>query len=179
MTRTCETCIHYHEEEFNAFCKRNPPVDDYRWPKVLKGHSCSEYKQSQKAARALKVNVPTTEISKRIADLFGRKHSTAWSDAEVKAYKAIGRIEIADLELVERLYASGYQFKRTRLLTFLNNFLGEVDTAKSKLPKAKATTPPTDPEGWREWLPTKGYEYAEYSKARGYMKEEFSREKRK
>ena len=183
MTRTCETCIHYHEEEFNAFCKRNPPIGDYTWPKVLKGHSCSEYKQSQKAARDMKVNVPTTEISKRIADLFGRSHATPWSESEIKSYKAAGRIQIADLELIERYYAAERAkgekgLHRRDLGTFLNNFAGELDRARAKAPKATAAKQ-GDPEGWREWMQSKGYEYTEHSKARGYMKEEFSREKRK
>ena len=131
----------------------------------------------------MKVNVPTTEISKRIADLFGRSHATPWSEAEIKSYKAAGRIQIADLELIERYYAAERQkgekgLHRRDLGTFLNNFAGELDRARAKAPKATAAKQ-TDPEGWREWLPTKGYEYADYSKARGYMKEEFSREKRK
>ena len=131
----------------------------------------------------MKVNVPTTEISKRIADLFGRSHATPWSESEIKSYKAAGRIQIADLELIERYYASERAkgekgLHRRDLGTFLNNFAGELDRARAKAPKATAAKQ-TDPEGWREWLPTKGYEYADYSKARGYMKEEFSREKRK
>lgn len=179
MSKTCQTCIHLRGDE----CHRNPPIADYAWPKVVLSDSCSEYKQSQKAARALKVNVPTTEISKRIADLFGRSHATPWSESEIKSYKAAGRIQIADLDMIERYYASerGKGEKglhRRDLGTFLNNFAGELDRARAKAPKATAAKQ-TDPEGWREWLPTKGYEYADYSKARGYMKEEFSREKRK
>ena len=131
----------------------------------------------------MKVNVPTTEISKRIADLFGRSHATPWSESEIKSYKAAGRIQIADLELIERYYASERQrgekgLHRRDLGTFLNNFAGELDRARAKAPKATSAKQ-TDPEGWREWMQEKGYEYAEFSKARGYMKDEFSREKRK
>lgn len=176
MTRTCETCIHYFESDFNAFCKRYPPIDDHTWPKVLKGHFCGEYKSIPKSTTK-STRVPTTEAAKRIATLFGRKLTTEWSEREIRAFKNCGVIDLADLALVEKLYASGYQFKRTSLLTFLNNYLGEVDNAKAKLPKTKQE-PIGDPQGWREWMESKGYPFCEYAKARGYMKEEFQRERK-
>ena len=175
MTRTCETCIHYFESDFNAFCKRYPPINDHTWPKVLKGHFCGEH-QSRPKERQKLTRVPTTEAAKRIATLFGRKLTTEWNDREIRAFRNCGQIDLADLALVEKLYASGYQFKRTSLLTFLNNFLGEVDNAKAKLPKAKQAQS-GDPEGWREWMESKGYPFCEYSKARGYMKEEFQKQR--
>jgi len=182
MTGTCQTCQHYHVREYITYCRRNPPIGDYTWPKVLKGDSCSEYKQSQKAARALKVNVPTTEISKRIADLFKRSHATPWTDAEIKAYKAIGRIELADFELIEKYYsterAKGEVGKHRRDLgTFLNNYSGELDRARATVPKARQTAQ-VDPQGWREFLDNKSYGYTEYARTRGYIRDEFHAQKK-
>ena len=175
MTRTCETCIHYFESDFNAYCRRYPPGDMFTWPKVLKNHFCGEHQSSPKE-RQKSTRVPTTEAAKRIATLFGRKLTTEWNDREIRAFRNCGQIDLADLTLVEKLYASGYQFKRTSLLTFLNNYLGEVDNAKAKLPKAKQAQS-GDPEGWREWMESKGYPFCEYAKARGYMKEEFQKQR--
>ena len=168
---TCKTCIHLRGNE----CRKNPPIADNTWPKVPEDGYCSQHKSLPKSTTK-STRVPTTEAAKRIATLFGRKLTTEWSDREIRAFKNCGAIDLADLALVEKLYASGYQFKRTSLLTFLNNFLGEVDNAKAKLPKAKQAQS-GDPEGWREWMESKAYPYAEYSKARGYMKEEFQKQR--
>ena len=169
----CKTCIHLRGNE----CRKNPPIADNTWPKVADDGYCSQHKSIAKSTPK-SPRVPTTEAAKRIATMFGRKLTTEWSDREIRAFKNCGVIDLADLALVEKLYASGYQFKRTSLLTFLNNFLGEVDNAKAKLPKAKQAQS-GDPEGWREWMDSKGYPFCEYSKARGYMKEEFQRQKNK
>lgn len=105
--------------------------------------------------------VPTTEPAKRIADLFHRKHATAWSEKEVRAYKELVKAgmfnDLTDLTLVERWYLhergkgkDGIQ--RRDLPTFLNNFRGELDKArlwfseKNKRPVQKPKTIPTDRE---------------------------------
>lgn len=168
---TCKTCMHLRGNE----CRKNPPIADNTWPKVPEDGYCSQH-QSIPKERQKSTRVPTTEAAKRIATLFGRKLTTEWNDREIRAFKNCGAIDLADLALVEKLYASGYQFKRTSLLTFLNNYLGEVDNAKAKLPKAKQTQA-GDPEGWKEWMESKGYLFCEYSKARGYMKEEFQKQR--
>lgn len=91
-------------------------------------------------------NLPTTEVSKRIHVLFHRRPDTAWSDKEVKAYRAIGNIDLLDLGLVEVYYAAerakGDDGKHRRdLLTFLNNFPGELDRARAKAPKQQTSLP--------------------------------------
>ena len=180
MTRTCETCIHYEENEFNAYCKRYPPVHDHTWPKVLKGHFCGEHKAAQKSTTK-STRVPTTESAKRIAKLFDRRLTTEWNEREIRAMRNIGTIEPADMAAIESYYASERAkgekgLHRRDLGTFLNNFAGELDRARARMPKAQTQT--GDPEGWKEWMGSKGYPYAEYSKARGYMKEEFQRERK-
>jgi hypothetical protein len=82
---------------------------------------------------------PSTELPQRIAALFGRRQSTAWSEKEVRRYKALVRDKVLtgseQLEIIERYYV----FQRRRgekgihrrdLYTFLNNFAGELDRAR-------------------------------------------------
>lgn len=78
-----------------------------------------------------KSKVPTTEQSKRVADIFHRRHTTRWSDKEIAAYKKLGTIPAEDLATVEAYYKTGEPYLRRDLLTFLNNFPGELDRARA------------------------------------------------
>lgn len=82
---------------------------------------------------------PTTEQSKRVADIFHRRHTTPWSEKEIAVYKKIGKIEPETLATIEAYYKSDEQFLRRDLFTFLNNFAGEVDRAM-KWKREKRTT---------------------------------------
>jgi len=79
--------------------------------------------------------IPTTPQSQRIATIFHRKLTTAWQPNEVAAYKRLGSIPEEDLAAVERYYAANWPPRRDvnilrhDLITFLNNFQGEVDRA--------------------------------------------------
>ena len=90
-------------------------------------------------------NLPTSEPAQRIASLFSRRLTTPWSKKEVKAFKAIGPIESADLDVIFRYYAAerakgdtGPEGGRHRrdLATFLNNFTGELDRARASVATA-------------------------------------------
>jgi hypothetical protein len=91
-------------------------------------------------------NVPTTRTAQRIATLYNRRLTTAWSVSEIKAFRALGAIDDADLELIERYYATerakGEIEGRHRrdLCTFLNNYSGELDRARA--------FSQTAPKGW-------------------------------
>lgn len=77
-------------------------------------------------------NLPTSDRSKRIANIFHRRHSTPWSAKEIAAFKAIKGVPDEDFDLVEEFYLkSGHKFLRQDLGTFLNNFLGELDRARA------------------------------------------------
>ena len=96
---------------------------------------------------AIEKNVPTTRTAQRIATLFNRRLTTPWSVPEIKAFRALGVIEDADLETVEKYYASERAkgdngFHRRALETFLNNWRGELDKAREF---AKAA-----PKGWAQ-----------------------------
>lgn len=81
-------------------------------------------------------NVPTTRTAQRIATLFNRRLTTPWSVAEIKSFKACGNVTDAELELVEKYYASERAkgelgIHRRDLCTFLNNWRGELDRARA------------------------------------------------
>lgn len=125
--------------------------------------------------------LPTTPQSKRIATLFNRKFTTAWSEREVAAYKKLGTIPEEDLAAIERYYASERAkgddgVHRRDLGTFLNNFAGELDRAKAAtISKNGKSTADTEPEGWREWCASKGYPVGEFRYAKDWIKSEFRR----
>ena len=96
---------------------------------------------------AIEKNVPTTRTAQRIATLFNRRLTTPWSVKEIKAFKSCGHIADAELELVEKYYASERAkgdngFHRRVLETFLNNWRGELDKAREFSSKA--------PKGWAQ-----------------------------
>lgn len=74
----------------------------------------------------------------RLGKLFKRKPSTIWSKKEIKALKAIGKIDPPDLELLENYYRekipADSDYRRRDLQTLLNNFTGEVDRARNHKP---------------------------------------------
>lgn len=127
--------------------------------------------------------LPTTPQAQRIATLFSRRFTTAWSEGEVRAYKKIGNVSESDLDLIERYYsrerARGDDGKHRRDLgTFLNNFTGELDRARAAMapraqPAARQNAP--DPEGWREWLTASGVAYIEHWRAMPGVKTGFEK----
>lgn len=83
--------------------------------------------------KASESNVPTSEQAKRIAVMFGRRLTTAWSEKEIKQFKSLIPINQEDLAMVEQYYLSEASnpdnHLRRDLLTLLNNWNGEVDRA--------------------------------------------------
>jgi len=81
-------------------------------------------------------NLPSTPQAARIAALFSRRPTTAWSEKESKALRAIGEIHDDDLALIEAYYAAerakgDIGWHRRDIGTFLNNFSGELDRARA------------------------------------------------
>lgn len=96
---------------------------------------------------AIEKNVPTTRTAQRIATLFNRRLTTPWSVAEIRAFKLCGMVTDAELELVEKYYASERAkgemgIHRRDLCTFLNNWRGELDRARAFACKS--------PKGWAQ-----------------------------
>lgn len=82
--------------------------------------------------------VPTSEPAKRIAAIFHRKLTTAWTEKEVKQFRVLAKDkcfdDLTDLATVERYYFAQRKMgdrgvHRRDLITFLNNFQGELDRA--------------------------------------------------
>lgn len=92
--------------------------------------------------------LPTTEQSKRIAKIFHRKVTTPWLPKEIRAYKKLGTIPEEDMLAVEQYYAAHWppdrdsNILRHDLLTFLNNFWGEVDRARNQPQTGKVPARP-------------------------------------
>lgn len=135
-----------------------------------------------KAERAREKRYPTTGPAKRIAALFRRRLTTAWDPEEVKTFKAIGPIDLADLDVIEAYYArerakgdgdNGGKHRRD-LKTFLNNFTTELDRARVAMP-ARSTAPDVDPAGWREFLAGIQRPHEAYRYAPGFLKTQFGK----
>lgn len=83
--------------------------------------------------------VPTTDQSRRIAAVFHRKLTTAWTGGEIGAYRKMGTLSEEDLAAVETYYSTNWPPRRDvnilrhDILTFLNNYAGEIDRAKAAL----------------------------------------------
>jgi hypothetical protein len=83
--------------------------------------------------------VPTTPAAIAVAELFGRRTTTAWDGKEVRALKATiarGVLTKEAMDKIARYYhaerAKGDDGKHRRdLKTFLNNFDGELDRANA------------------------------------------------
>lgn len=139
-----------------------------------------------KTERARQKRLPTTEPAKRIAALFHRRLTTTWSLGEIAAFKAIGPIDSADLDLIEAYYvrerAKGDGEKggihRRDLGTFLNNYTGELDRARASAPLSAAKAQKQeDPAGWREFLASISRPYEQFRFAPGFLKTDFGKSK--
>lgn len=126
--------------------------------------------------------IPTSEQSKRIAGIFHRRLSTAWTDDEVKAYKKIGTIPEDELVAVEKYYAAnwppmtGVNILRHDIRTFLNNFSGEVDRAKHVMAgKNGHSKPEVEKSEWKQWLKTQNQAFVPYEHAQPFMRDDFQK----
>jgi len=96
----------------------------------------------------------------RLGKIFGRRESTAWSEKERRALRALSPLDPDDLELIERYYRlpeppRGSLYRRKDLLTLLNNWPGEVDRARAHSASASGGStrvPSPDPVGWEDAL---------------------------
>lgn len=124
--------------------------------------------------------LPTTDISKRIAKLFHRRLTTAWTKDEVAKYRDLGEIDPADIGLIEAYYRAervkGDEGRHRRdLTTFLNNFAGELDRARLATPKSKNPNAEADPAGWREFLAGLKKPYTPHRFALDFLKTQFAK----
>lgn len=102
------------------------------------------------------------DLKAKAGGLFRRQAKTVWSEKEIKALRIVGSVDPEDWTLIERYY-SKERYKgekgihRRDLLTFLNNFTGEVDRARGSAKKSYAPPPAKpdpipDPDWWPEFV---------------------------
>lgn len=94
-----------------------------------------------------------TETQLKINAMFGRRNSTAWTDAENRALRKI-QIDNDDLRILGLYYgadiATDKDIRRRDIKTLLNNWPGEVDRARTFL-AANPSVDPTAPRVTREF----------------------------
>ena len=98
--------------------------------------------------------LPTSENSKRVATMFHRRLTTAWSVKEKKAFMDLGTISAEDMAIMEEYYGALIpkdDYRRHDLLTCLNNWPGEVDRARKwkrdvEKPRGLPNSKPTEAE---------------------------------
>lgn len=97
-------------------------------------HSDTISNQNSQKAFARWQKYPTSEPAKRIAAIFHRSLSTAWSDKEITAFRSIGEINLDELAEIEAFYdknrGNEKAYLRTGLQAFCNHFRGELDKAR-------------------------------------------------
>lgn len=75
-----------------------------------------------------------TALQIRIGGFLNRRETTAWSKKEVAALKEIGTPLEEDLQMLEEFYLAEIpkerDYRRTSLMTLLNNWNGEMDKAR-------------------------------------------------
>lgn len=128
---------------------------------------------------------PQSEEAKMICKIVHRKESTEWSSAEIRAFLALKltKSDHADLTLLLRYYeferAKGEKgIHRRNLITFLNNYQGELDRAEEwQRTRPASRVVAGDPDGWREWLVSIGKAYVPYANGGVILKDEFKRRK--
>lgn len=73
-------------------------------------------------------------VALRVAACLGRRPTTRWTAKEVRAYRRLLPLEMADLQLVEAYYAATIapeeDIRRRDVAQLLNNWAGEVDRAR-------------------------------------------------
>jgi hypothetical protein len=82
-----------------------------------------------------------TPLMFRFAAIFNRQRTTKFSPKEIAAINKILPVNEDDLRIVERFYATDYEYTRDSLGTLLNNFPSEVDKAANYFRKKSKLKP--------------------------------------
>lgn len=132
---------HDHNSYHEKFAERARKAAHARWEKEGQDKKGKETSNACSISTEKKDVFPTTERSKTIASLFGRRETTAWDEKEIKAFRATQKHPDEDFNLVIEFYQkSNSPFLRKDLGTFLNNFTGELDRARKWKSSAKGVS---------------------------------------
>lgn len=79
----------------------------------------------------------TAELKRRVNALFHRRDTTTWTDKETAKLRQIAKRNgvLKECAEIERLYNSGYEYRRRDIITFLNNWTTELDRARNYKPQ--------------------------------------------
>lgn len=80
-------------------------------------------------------------IKKGVSLLFHRRDSTKWTDKENTQLNAICKRPdvVQEFDEIKKLYESGFKYRRQDVITFLNNWAGELDKARNYKPEVLAS----------------------------------------
>jgi len=74
-----------------------------------------------------------------VASWFSRRPTTEWSERELKAWKQLSPETVADgLAVLAGPYTERVKYRRTELLTLLNNWRGEIDRWRNWKPQGRS-----------------------------------------
>lgn len=75
-----------------------------------------------------------SELKQRVNSLFHRRETTNWTKKETAKLKEIAKRNdvLEEYKDIERLYNSGYEYRRRDIITFLNNWAVELDRARNQ-----------------------------------------------
>lgn len=78
-----------------------------------------------------------SELKRRVNALFNRRDTTTWTDKETAKLRQVAKRNgvLEECAEIERLYNSGYEYRRRDIITFLNNWTTELDRARNYKPK--------------------------------------------
>jgi hypothetical protein len=110
------------------------PTDDCATPKTSSPRIAE---RSSMDSRSLQSAITSADFKARANRLLGRRDTTAWSAAELRAAKPYLQTCEEDWKLLENFYAKRGEkdiFTRRSMLTLLNNWAGEIDKARSMFP---------------------------------------------
>ena len=96
-------------------------------------------KEEDKTPIIPKGDVKKDALKIRVGAIFNRKPETKWGEKENSKFNELFKRNEFEKELVEleAFYKSEYEYKRHDLITFLNNWCGELDKSKNWKPKTK------------------------------------------
>jgi hypothetical protein len=133
-----------HNGYHKTYSERAKKAAAARWSKEKPSSSKDEEKKRDKDIdiEASIASSMLEALKGRVGRWFSRRESTAWSEKELKALRAVLAMQTPeeDIALLEAHYTDpSSPFLRRDILTLLNNWNGEIDRAKQKTRHATTT----------------------------------------
>lgn len=103
------------------------PKDNEKSPSATE--TSTDDGKSQEDGKAIEIEA----FRIRVGSMLRRRPTTAWSQKEMKALKAVMALKTPEEDIcdLEKRYSSGDRFLRRDIITLLNNWNGEIDKAKN------------------------------------------------